>query len=42
LFQIQFTNSLFGQSYQPIDTKLINPKYLNHVGSYNYSYNHIC
>ena len=42
LFQIQFTNSLFGQSYQPIDTKLINPKYLNHVESYNYSYNHIC
>lgn len=41
LFQIQFTNSLFGQSYTPIDTGLISPKHLEVIRKFNYSYKNI-
>ncbi len=42
LFQIQFTNSLFGQSYEKIDYNLVNPQYAHHIKKYEYSYNDIC
>lgn len=41
LFQIQFTNSLFGQSYTPINESLINPQHLEIINKYNYSYKNI-
>lgn len=41
LFQIQFTNSLFGQSYSPIDNNLINSNYLEIIKKFNYSYKNI-
>ncbi|WP_309640416.1 phytanoyl-CoA dioxygenase family protein [Flavobacterium sp.] len=42
LFQIQFTNSLFGQTYQPVDQSLILPKYKGLVDQYNHTYSNIC
>lgn len=42
LFQIQFTNSLFGQSYNKVDYKLINEKYVDTMNKYEYSYRNIC
>lgn len=42
LFQIQFTNCLFGQSYEKIDSKFIDNQYLDLFEKYNYSYNNIC
>ena len=41
LFQIQFTNSLFGQSYRETDLGLINEKHINLVNKHDYSYKHI-
>jgi len=41
LFQIQFTNSLFGQSYNPIDGSLINLNYFDIIKKFNYSYKNI-
>lgn len=41
LFQIQFTNSLFGQSYTPIDPILINDEHLDVIKKYDYSYKNI-
>ncbi len=42
LFQIQFTNSLFGQSYETINPEIIDKQYLQLFNKYNYSYNTIC
>lgn len=42
LFQIQFTNSLFGQSYEKVDYKLIDSKYSDYLTKYNYTYSNIC
>lgn len=41
LFQIQFTNSLFGQQYDVIDYQLIDPKYKDILSKYNHTYNNI-
>lgn len=41
LFQIQFTNSLFGQSYADTNAQLIDEKYSDLVAKYEYSYQHI-
>jgi len=42
LFQIQFTNNLFGQSYDSIDSKIISSKHLNSIERFKHSYNNIC
>ena len=42
LFQIQFTNSLFGQTYKPVDQSLILPKYQGLVEKYHHTYHNIC
>ncbi|WP_298222722.1 phytanoyl-CoA dioxygenase family protein [Flavobacterium sp.] len=42
LFQIQFTNSLFGQTYQPVDQSLMLPKYKSLMEKYNHTYGNIC
>ncbi|EKT3956845.1 phytanoyl-CoA dioxygenase family protein [Flavobacterium psychrophilum] len=42
LFQIQFTNSLFGQSYDAIDSDIIDSSYSDLFNNYNHSYNNIC
>ncbi|MFN8275118.1 MAG: phytanoyl-CoA dioxygenase family protein [Flavobacteriaceae bacterium] len=41
LFQIQYTNSMFGQSYAPFDGKLILPEYTSQIQQYSYSYQNI-
>ncbi len=41
LFQIQFTNSLFGQSYRETDSKLINKTHTDLVNKHDYSYKYI-
>jgi hypothetical protein len=42
LFQIQFTNSLFGQTYKPVDQSLILPKHQDLVNKYHHTYHNIC
>ncbi len=42
LFQIQFTNSLFGQTYKPVDQSLIGPEYQDLVKKYHHTYHNIC
>jgi hypothetical protein len=41
LFQIQYTNSMFGQSYDSFDAKLIFPEYADQIQEYSYSYQNI-
>jgi hypothetical protein len=41
LFQIQYTNSMFGQSYGKFDVSMINKKYLDLVEKHSYSYSNI-
>ena len=41
LFQIQFSNSLFGQTSSPTNLSLINEEYQNQLNEYSYSYSNI-